>query len=113
MKNRVNKAWSKSNAETNQTNQISDTDKMTFRPLLIQALTIASPTIRVQFNAILSKILIADYPNEWPEFHDLTLNLLHSGQVTEVYAGLTMLLELTKIYRWRTGENRAGLEYVI
>src|SRR5271170_7707621 len=94
MKNRVTKAWSKSSAETNQINQISETDKVNFRPHLIQGLTVASPTIRVQFTSILSKILIADYPNEWPEFHDLTLNLLHSGQISEVYAGLTMLLEL-------------------
>lgn len=86
---------------------------MTFRPYLIQALAAASPTIRVQFTSILHKILVCDYPEQWPEFHDLTLNLLHSNQINEVYAGLSMLLELTKIYRWKSGDGRTGLEFVV
>lgn len=113
MKNRVSKAWSKENAETYQTNQIFETDKMTFRPHLIQVLVVASPAIRVQFTAMLAKILESDYPNDWPEFHDLTLNLLQSGQIDQVYAGLTMLLELTKIYRWKSGDGRSGLDSIV
>jgi hypothetical protein len=113
MKNRVAKAWSKANAETYNTNPIPEIDKMTFRPNLIQVLTIASPAARVQFIAILSKILKSDYPHDWPEFHDLTLNLLHSNQVPEVFAGLTMFLELTKLYRWKSGENRVGLDPIV
>ena len=113
MKNRVQKAWAKSDASTYSTNPIPETDKMTFRPQLIQVLTIASPSTRVQFVSTLNKILSVDYPAKWPEFADLTLNLLHSGQITEVYAGLAMFLELTKIYRWKTGDNRVGLEAVV
>lgn len=113
MKNRVSKGWSKSNAETYGTNPIPETDKMTFRPHLIQVLTVASPTTRVQFTSILSKILRSDYPNDWPEFHDLTLNLLHSNQISEVYSGLIMFLELTKLFRWKSGENRVGLESIV
>lgn len=113
MKNRVSKAWSKDNAETYNTNQITKADKELFRPYLIQVLIVASPTIRVQFTAILSKILASDYPTRWPEFQDLTLGLLQSGNINEVYAGLTMLLELTKIYRWKSGDNRSGLEAVV
>lgn len=41
------------------------------------------------------------------------MNLLQSSQVQEVYAGLTMLHELTKIYRWKSGDGRAGLEAVV
>ena len=113
IKNRVSKAWSKDNAETYQTAQISDVEKVTFRPQIIQILVVASPTIRAQFTAILNKILASDYPAKWPEFCDLTLGLLQSGQVAEVFAGLTMLLEMTKVYRWKAKESRAGLDHVI
>jgi importin-7 len=113
MKNRVHKGWSKATAESYQTNPILETDKMTFRPQLIQVLTVASPATRVQFTSMLSKIIRSDYPNDWPEFTDLTLNLLHSNQISEVYSGLTMLNELTKLYRWKSGDNRIGLDAVI
>jgi len=113
MKNRVSKAWFKDTAESYNTNPISDTDKSLFRPQLIQALVVASPAIRVQYTSILNKIIATDYPNNWPEFYDLTLNLLQSGRIGEVYAGLTMLLELTKVYRWKTADHRAGLDSVV
>jgi importin-7 len=113
MKNRVSKAWSKANAETNNTNPISDGDKAVFRPSLAALLTLVSPSIHAQFQSMLSKILICDYPTQWPEFLDLTLSYLHSGDVGQVYAGLTMFLELTKIYRWKSGDNRAGLEAIV
>lgn len=113
MKNRVSKGWSKANAEVHGTNPIQENDKRTFRPHLIQVLTVASPTTRVQFTSILSKILKTDYPGDWPEFFDLTLNLLHSNQVAEVYSGLTMFLELTKLFRWKSGDNRVGLEAIV
>jgi importin-7 len=113
MKNRVHKGWTKSSAESYQTNPISETDKMTFRPQLVQVLTVASTATRVQFTAMLSKIIRSDYPHDWPEFTDLTLNLLHSTQISEVYSGLTMLNELTKLYRWKSGDNRIGLDGII
>ena len=113
MKNRVHKGWTKLSAESYQTNPISETDKMTFRPQLVQVLTVASPATRVQFTSMLSKIIRSDYPHDWPEFTDLTLNLLHSTQISEVYSGLTMLNELTKLYRWKSGDNRIGLDAVM
>jgi importin-7 len=113
MKNRVNKAWGKDSLEVYNTNQISDTDKSLFRPQLIQALVVASPALRAQYTSILNKMIATDYPNNWPEFYDLTLNLLQSGRIGEVYAGLMMLLELTKVYRWKTADHRAGLDSVV
>src|SRR5947207_15888069 len=44
---------------------------------------------------------------------DLTLYLIHSNQIPEVYSGLTMLNELAKLYRWKSGDNRIGLDAVI
>jgi hypothetical protein len=109
----VSKAWSKDSAETYQTIQISDIDKVEFRPRLVQVLVVASPHIHVQFTAILNKILASDFPKNWPEFAELTMGFLQSRQLEEVYAGLTMLLEMTKIYRWKSGDSRAGLDSVI
>ena len=43
----------------------------------------------------------------------MTLGLLQSGDVNEVYAGLTMFLEMCKIYRWKSGDSRAGLDAVV
>ena len=68
---------------------------------------------RVQYTDILSKILQSDYPSQWPEFQDLTLSLLQSVNINEVYAGLTMLFELTRVYRWKSGDSRLGLEGVV
>jgi hypothetical protein len=113
MKNRVGKAWSQMNSETYHTNPIITADKNLFRPLLIQALVVATPTIRVQYTDMLSKILQSDYPAQWPEFQDLTLSLLQSGDINQVYAGLSMLFELTKVYRWKSGDSRMGLEGVV
>jgi hypothetical protein len=115
MKNRVTKAWNSETAQSvYETNPISNNDKMTFRPQLIQFLAVAWPTtIRVQFTSILHDILVVDYPNQWPEFNDSILNSSHSNEISEVYAGLTMLLELTKLYRWKSAENRAGLGPVV
>jgi importin-7 len=113
MKNRVSHAWSKSSAESYNTNPIPKTEKDTFRPLLIQVLIVATPAIRSQFMAILSKVLTADYPSEWPEFYDVMHNLLQSGEINQVYAGLTCFHELCKVFRWKSGENRAGLQNVV
>jgi importin-7 len=41
------------------------------------------------------------------------MGLLQSGHLDEVYAGLTMLLETCKIYRWKSGDGRAGLDQII
>lgn len=101
------------NSETYHTNPIITADKTLFRPLLIQALVVATPTIRVQYTDMLSKILQSDYPAQWPEFQDLTLSLLQSGDINQVYAGLSMLFELTKVYRWKSGDSRMGLEGVV
>jgi hypothetical protein len=113
MKYRISKAWGDANAEANSTIPISAHDKAIFRPSLIQCLVGASPSLRAQFTAILSRILTTDYPGEWPEFTDLMMSYLLSNDVGQVYVGLSMLLELTKIYRWKSGDNRAGLEAIV
>jgi importin-7 len=113
MKYRINKAWGDANAEANSTIPIPAHDKAIFRLSLIQCLVGASPSLRAQFTAILSRILTTDYPGEWPEFTDLMMSYLHSHDVGQVYVGLSMLLELTKIYRWKSGDNRAGLEAIV
>jgi importin-7 len=109
----VTKAWSKTNAEVYNTNPVPEQDKLAFRQQLVDLLTVASTTLRAQFTAILSKILISDYPEKWPEFQQLVLSYLHSANIAEVYTGLSLFLELTKIYRWKAGDSRLGLASVV
>lgn len=70
-------------------------------------------TSRTQLANVLSQILGTDFPDRWPSFLQQTLSLLQDRNVTSVYAGLICLLELSRVYRWRSKDRRKGLDEII
>jgi importin-7 len=112
LKNRVMKGWSPADDFTG-AKPIEDTEKSAFRSRLVPIL-VSSPTqIRVQLIAILQKILSSDFPAKWPEFLDLTVQLLNGSDANSVFAGEQCLIAICKIYRFISGEQRRDFDRIV
>lgn len=73
----------------------------------------AQPPIRAQLIPTLQKILGFDFPQRWPNFLDITIQLLNAGDATSVFAGVQCLLAICKIYRFKSGENRGDFNKIV
>lgn len=112
LKNRVTKGWSPAE-EYSQAKPIPEDEKVSFRNRLVPILAASQPQVRVQLIPTLQKILAYDFPQKWPDFLDITLQLLNSGEVASVFAGVQCLLAICKIYRFKSGENRADFDKIV
>jgi importin-7 len=79
----------------------------------VPILVAAQPQVRVQLIPTLQKILAYDFPQRWPDFIDVTVKLLNAGDVQSVFAGVQCLLAICKIYRFKSGENRADFDKIV
>lgn len=61
----------------------------------------------------LQKILHCDFPKQWPEFVDITINLLHSQDVSSVFAGLQCMLAICRTYRFKLGDSREDFDKIV
>jgi len=50
---------------------------------------------------LIGKVLHYDFPERWPSYMDITLQLLNSGDIQSVFAGVQCLLSLTRVYRFK------------
>jgi hypothetical protein len=74
----------------------------------------ASPAqIRQQLVPVLQKILAHDFPEKWPSFVDITVQLLNTNDAQSVFAGLQCLLAICRVYRFKSGENRADFDKIV
>lgn len=71
------------------------------------------PQIRSQLVATLQKILHYDFPEKWPDFLNLTVQLLNAGDAGSVFAGLQCLLAICRVYRFKMGENRTDFDKIV
>lgn len=110
LKNRVSRAWP---TETAIHQPIPEADRKPFRDRLLPVLAGAPPQIRAQLVAILQTILQNDFPKKWPEFMDITLQLLNEQNANSVFAGLQCLLAVCRTYRFMAGAERANLDNVV
>ena len=62
---------------------------------------------------MLQKILNADFPSEWPDFFDRTMQLLATNDASSVYAGLQCMVALCRMYRFKSGETRTEFNQVV
>lgn len=92
---------------------ISTPEKKEFRNHIIGVIVTSPVAIRPQLANVLNNVLGVDFPQEWPEFLDNTVKLLKEPSVESVYAGLLCLLELSRVYRWRSKDRRKGLDTII
>jgi hypothetical protein len=112
LKNRVSKGWSPAE-EYSQAKPIPEEEKTSFRDRLVPVLVASPPQIRLQLIPTLQKILAYDFPSKWPNFLDITIQLLNAGDIASVFAGVQCLLAICKIYRFKSGENRADFDKIV
>lgn len=62
---------------------------------------------------ILQTILHTDFPNNWPGIFDITVQLLAASDADSVYAGLQCILGICRVYRFKSGDNRADFEKIV
>ena len=105
LKNRVSRGW-----PTDSTIHlpIPDTERKPFRDRLLPVLSTVPSQIRAQIVPILQTILQNDFPQKWPEYMSITMQLLNATDATSVFAGLQCLLAVCRTYRFRLGESDRG-----
>ncbi|KAI9820323.1 MAG: hypothetical protein M1827_005945 [Pycnora praestabilis] len=112
LKNRVTKGWSPGE-EFPIHKAIAEDEKVAFRNRLLPILATSPQQIRSQLIPILQKILHYDFPEKWPNFMDITIQLLNASDANSVFAGLHCLLAICRVYRFKAGENRGDFDRIV
>ncbi|KAI9372100.1 armadillo-type protein [Aspergillus egyptiacus] len=112
LKNRINRGWSPAE-ESPLRAPIPEQEKPGFRERLIPALVSTPPNVRAQLVPLLQKILQHDFPENWPGFLDITMQLLGTNDANSVYAGLQCLLAICRVYRFKAGDKREEFDKII
>lgn len=112
LKNRIVRGWAPDQDHSTH-KPIPDDERLPLRNRLIPFLATATPQIRSQLIPILSKILQYDFPEKWPDYMDLTLQLMNTNDANSVFAGLQCLLAICRVYRFKAGELRAEFNNIV
>lgn len=112
LKNRITKGWSPAE-DYSQAKPIPEEEKANFRKRLVPVLATSSPPIRAQLIPTLQKILAFDFPSKWPEFLEITQQLLNANDANSVFAGIQCLLAICRIYRFKGNEDRAEFDGIV
>ncbi len=105
LKNRVSRGWP---TDSPLHLPIPDNERKPFRDRLLPVLSTVPSQIRAQIVPILQTILQNDFPQKWPEYMDITMQLLNASDASSVFAGLQCLLAVCRTYRFRLGESDRG-----
>lgn len=62
---------------------------------------------------VLQKILQYDFPEKWPSIVDITVQLLNMNDAASIFAGLQCLLAICRVFRFKSGENRADFDKIV
>lgn len=109
LKNRITKAWNPPD-DYPANKRISDEERTSVRSRIVPLIASSPPNIRAQLVPILQAILHTDFPEKWPDVFQLTVQLLHANDANSVYAGLQCILGICRVYRFKSGDNRAEFE---
>jgi len=93
--------------------QINEDEKSAVRHRIVPVLVASPPQIRAQLIPTLQKILSVDFPQQWPTFLDLTLQLLNTNEASSVSAGVQCLLAICRVYRFKAGETRGEFDKIV
>ncbi|KAL8735711.1 MAG: hypothetical protein Q9181_002714 [Wetmoreana brouardii] len=111
LKNRVSRGWAGEEHQLHK--QIAREEKTDLRNRLIPILASSPSQIRSQLIPILQKILQHDFPTEWPNFMNITMQLLNAGDADSVFAGLHCTLAICRIYRFKNGDTREEFDRIV
>ncbi|CAG8948647.1 hypothetical protein HYFRA_00001766 [Hymenoscyphus fraxineus] len=112
LKNRVTRGWG-TNEDFPSHKPIAEEEKARFRERLLPVLSASPPKVRQQLVPVLQKILHYDFPERWPAFIDITLQLLNTNDAASIFAGLQCLLALCRVFRFKSGETRADFDKIV
>jgi importin-7 len=112
LKNRITRGWSPSE-DFPQNKPIPEDEKQRFRERLLPVLSSSPPQIRQQLVPVLQKILHYDFPDKWPAFIPITVQLLNTNDASSIFAGLQCLLAICRVFRFKSGENRADFDKIV
>ena len=112
LKNRIVRGWAPGE-EYPAHKAIPEDEKLSFRERLLPVLASSPPQIRSQLIPILQKVLHFDFPDKWPGFMDITVQLLNTNDADSVFAGLQCMLAICRTYRFRSGENRVDFNRIV
>ena len=112
LKNRVHRGWNTTD-DTPLQKPIPDNEKLDFRNRLLPTLASSPSQIRSQLIPILQKLLQYDFPVQWPDFMDITMQLLNTNDANSVFAGLQCVLAISRTYRFKAGENRDDFNQIV
>ncbi|KXJ90565.1 importin-7 [Microdochium bolleyi] len=110
LKNRTNRGWSKSDHYPDET-LIAEDEKQRFRDRILPILAASQGPTRQQILQMIQRILHFDFPGKWPNFMDVTLNLLHANDPSSVLAGLQCLLVTCRAYRFKGSQDNGRAEF--
>ncbi|EAS33409.3 nonsense-mediated mRNA decay protein [Coccidioides immitis RS] len=110
LKNRVIRGWSPEEDHSLH-KPIPEEERGSLRNRLLPMLASSPPPIRSQLVPMLSKILQHDFPEKWPNFMDITLQLLNGSDVNSVFAGLQCLLAICRVYSYKVTEDDKKAEF--
>lgn len=88
-------------------------EKASIRNRLVPIIAASTPQIRAQLIATLQKILHYDFPEQWPDFLNITVSLLNAQDAGSVFAGLQCLLAICRVYRFKMGETRGDFDKIV
>ncbi|KAF1348790.1 armadillo-type protein [Delphinella strobiligena] len=112
LKNRITKGWSP-NEENSRSRGVPEQEKASIRNRLVPIIAASTPQIRAQLIATLQKILHYDFPEQWPDFLNITVSLLNTQDAGSVFAGLQCLLAICRVYRFKMGETRGDFDKIV
>ncbi|KAF3406439.1 hypothetical protein DPV78_000699 [Talaromyces pinophilus] len=112
LKNRINRGWAPSE-DTSNYKKIPEEERPALRDRLIPILAASPPNVRAQFIPLITKILSYDFPEKWPGYMDITLQLLNANDVNSVFSGLQCLLAICKVYRFKANEKRGDFDKIV
>jgi importin-7 len=112
LKNRVTRGWETRDG-FGQNTPIAEEEKPAVRERLVPILASSTPPVRQQLVPLIQKILHYDFPDKWPNFMDITLQLMNTNDANSVFAGLQCLLAICKVYRFKANETRADFDKIV
>ncbi|KAI9802910.1 MAG: hypothetical protein M1825_002141 [Sarcosagium campestre] len=112
LKNRVTRGW-QPGEDYPQYTPIPEEQKAGFRNRLLPILAASQPQIRQQLIPILQKVLHYDFPEKWPDFMEITMQLLNTNDANSVFAGLQCLLAICRVYRFKSASSRSDFDKIV
>jgi hypothetical protein len=112
LKNRIVKGWNPEEDHT-MAKAIPQGEKEVLRARIIPLLASAPPPVRAQLIPTLGKVLQHDFPGQWPQFIDITIQLLQTNDANSVFAGVQCLLAICRVYRFKASDGRDDFDKVV